>query len=123
MKNKAGILAVLFGLLLGGISYWLKPADQVQILGSNIPLIWSLGAFFGTFLIMIFFNDHPPKIAVLFILGVELAIIARIFFDSIFWDNTSHNLFPFEILLCGIITTPGAFVGVYLAVLIKKLKK
>ena len=123
MKNKARIGATLVGLIIGGISYWFQPYNQIQILGSNIPLVWSLGAFFGSLLLMIYFNEKPPKIALLISLGVALAVLARIIYDTIFWDATSHNLAPFEIILCGIITIPSAFMGVYLALLMKKLKK
>jgi uncharacterized membrane protein YccC len=123
MKNKARIGATLVGLIIGGISYWFQPYNQIQILNSNIPLVWSLGAFFGSLLLMIYFNEKPPKIALLISLGVALAVLARIIYDTIFWDATSHNLAPFEIILCGIITIPSAFMGVYLALLMKKLKK
>ena len=123
MKNKARIGATLVGLIIGGISYWFQPYNQIQILGSNIPLVWSLGAFFGSLLLMIYFNEKPPKIALLISLGVALAVLARIIYDTTFWDATSHNLAPFEIILCGIITIPSAFMGVYLALLMKKLKK
>ena len=122
MKNKARIGATLVGLIIGGISYWFQPYNQIQILGSNIPLVWSLGAFFGSLLLMIYFNEKPPKIALLISLGVALAVLARIIYDTTFWDATSHNLAPFEIILCGIITIPSAFMGVYLALLMKKLK-
>ena len=71
---------------------------------------------------MFFLNEKPYKIAMLIFLGVVLAVMARILYDTIFWDKTSHNLAPFEILLCGIITIPSAFLGVYLTLLFKKVQ-
>ena len=71
---------------------------------------------------MLFAYEKPPKIALLVSLGVALAVLLRIIYDSIFLDSTSHNLAPFEIIICGIITIPCAFVGVYLGLLIKKVK-
>jgi hypothetical protein len=46
------------------------------------------------------------------------AVAARIFYDVTFWDKTSHNLFPFELILYTIIIIPSAFTGSFLAYLI-----
>lgn len=81
------------------------------------------GVFIASFLLKLFVNEKSLKITLLVFLGVVLAVIARIFYDTTFWDASSHNLFPFEIIFCGIITIPSAFVGVYSALLIKKFKK
>jgi len=123
MKNKVGIDLILVGLIIGGISYWLQPFDQMDISTGFIPLIWSIGAFLGSVLLMLFVNEKPHKIALFVSLGVALAVLLRIIFDTIFYDSTSHNLAPFEIIICGIITIPSAFAGVYIGLLIKKLKK
>jgi hypothetical protein len=123
MNTKVNIVIPLVGLIIGGISYWSQPYGELQIIGSNIPLVWSVGAFFGSLLLMSFLNEKPPKIALLISLGVILAVLARIIYDGLFVDSTDHNLAPFEIIICGLITIPSSFVGVYLAILIKKFKK
>lgn len=123
MKNKVSIGITLVGLIIGGISYWFQPYGQLQIIGSFIPVIWSLGAFLGSLILMIVLNKKPPKIALLISLGVMLAILARIIYDTTFWDSTSHNLAPFEIIICGFVTIPSAFVGVFVPILLKKFKK
>lgn len=117
MKNKIRIGITLVGLVIGGIAYWY---GEIGIPGS--VLTWSLGTFLGSLLLMFFVNEKPPKIALLVSLGVALAVLLRIIYDTIFVDSTSHNLAPFEIIICGIITIPSAFVGVYLGLLIKKFR-
>ena len=123
MKIKEGIVTTLTGVIIGGIAYWFQPYNQSTVLGINIWLIISVGAFVSSFLLQLFVNEKPAKIALLVSLGVALAVLARIIFDVTFRDATSHNLAPFEIIICGIVTVPSAFVGVFLAHLIKKLKK
>jgi uncharacterized membrane protein YccC len=123
MKNKAVIGVTLVGIIIGGLAYWFQAYGQMTVLGIHMWLIMSIGAFLGSLLLMLFRNDKPPIIALLVILGVVLAVIARIIYDTIFWDATSHNLAPFEIILCGSITTPSAFAGAYLGLLIKKFVK
>jgi uncharacterized membrane protein YeaQ/YmgE (transglycosylase-associated protein family) len=116
--DKVGI--TLAGLIIGVIAYWVEPYVQTDIPGSFF--IWSVGAFLGSLLLMLFVNEKPTKIALLVSLGITLAVIAKIIYDTIFVDSTSHNLAPFEIIICGIITIPSAFAGVYLGLLIKKVK-
>jgi uncharacterized membrane protein YccC len=122
MKNKIRIRIgiTLVGLIIGGIACWFQPYDQNTVLGINMWLIMSMGAFIASFLLMLFVNEKPPKIALLVSLGVVLAVLARIIYDTTFYDSTSHNMAPFEIIICGIVTIPSAFVGVYLGLLIDK---
>ena len=119
-KNRIRIGITLVGLVIGGIAYWFQPYNQDTVLGINMWLIMSMGAFIASFLLMLFLNEKPLKIALLVSLGVALAVLARIIYDTTFYDSTSHNLAPFEIIICGIITIPSAFVGVYLGFLIDK---
>lgn len=122
MKNKIKIRFVitLVGLIVGGLAYWFKPYGELGM--PEIVLPWSLGAFFASFLLKFFVNEKLPQIALLVSLGVALAVLARIIYDTTFWDSTSHNLAPFEIIICGIITIPAAFAGAYLGLLFKNIK-
>lgn len=121
MKSKVRMGSMLVGLIVGGIAYWFESFVQTGIPASFF--IWSVGAFFGALLLMLFLNGKPPKIALLVALGIALAVLFRIIYDTTFVDSTSHNLAPFEFIICGIITIPSAFGGSYLGLLIKKFKK
>jgi hypothetical protein len=122
MKNKIRIRIgiTLVGLIIGGLTYWLNPYGELGIPESVLPL--SLGAFLASFLLKLFEDEKSPKIALLVSLGIALAVLLRIIYDTVFVDSSSHNLAPFEIIICGIITIPSAFVGVYLGLLIKKFR-
>lgn len=117
-KVKLGIIGV--GLIIGGIAYWFQPYNQMTVLGLNIWLIMSIGSFIASAFIMLYLKEKPLKIALFVSLGVALAILARIIYDTIFWDSTSHNLAPFEIIIGGIVTIPSAIAGVYVGLLAKK---
>ena len=123
MKNKARIVATLVGLIIGGIAYWFQPYNQSTVMGISMYLIMTAGAFFAALLLKLFVNEKSPKIALLVSLGVVIAVLARIIYDTTFWDSTSHNLAPIEIIICGIITIPCAFAGAYLGLLLIKIKK
>jgi uncharacterized membrane protein YeaQ/YmgE (transglycosylase-associated protein family) len=123
MKNKIGIGTTLIGIIIGGLAYWFQPYNQSTVFGINMWVIMSIGAFLGTLLIMIFLNEKPPKIALFVFLGVIIGVVAPIIYDITFWDPTSHNLFPFEIIFSSLITVTFAFIGVYLGLLIKKYFK
>lgn len=120
MKQSPGLSATVTGIFIGAIAYWFQPYNQTTVLGVNMWLIMGIGALLGALLLMLFLQEKPSKTALLVSLGVIFAIFARILFDTLFWDPTSHNLAPFEILFAGFVTVPGAFIGVYLGVLINK---
>ena len=116
-------ITTLIGLFIGAITYWVLPSEKIQILTSNIPYVWSFGAFFGSMLIIFLSKAKVPVVSLLLTSGVVLAVLLRIIYDITVLDNTSHNLAPFEIILCGAITLPSAFIGAYVAHFIKKMKK
>ena len=115
MKIRIGI--TLVGLIMGGIANWFQPYNQDTVLGINMCLIMSMGAFIASFLLKLFVNEKSPQIALLVSLGVLLAVLARIIYDTTFYNSTSHNMAPFEIIICGIITVPSAFAGAYVGLL------
>jgi uncharacterized membrane protein YfcA len=117
MKNLHPLLA---GLLIGALAYWFQPYNQTTVLGLNMWLIMAIGAFLASALLIRYLYQKPPKIAMRVTLGVLLAILARIIYDTTLWDPTSHNLAPLEIIIAGIATLPCAFAGAYLGGFIKK---
>ena len=123
MKAKVKIWIIIIGLIIGGISYWFQPYGQMTVLGIHMYLIWSIGALLGALFLMLFIKKKPSQISLFLSLGVTLAILARIIYDTTFWDSTSHNLAPFEIIMGALITIPCAFLGTFLARLIKKIFK
>lgn len=122
MKKKIVILIILVGIMAGGISYWFNPYNEMSFLGISIYKLMAAGAFLGSLSLTLILNEKPWKIALLITAGIIIGIMCRIIFDGINDSSTSHNLFPFEIIIALFITVPSAFIGSYLSLLIKYLK-
>ena len=120
---KVEIRILLIGVFVGAISYWFQPYNKETVLGVNIYLLMSTGALLGSFFLKVRLDLRPSKIALLVSLGVILSVITRIVFDTTFLDSTSHNLVPFEIIICAAITILPAFAGAYLSPLVKRFIK
>ena len=123
MKTKIKIWVTLVGIIIGGISYWPLPYEDLNLLEIKIWLLVGSGALIGSLFSTLYFSQKPSKIALLVSLGVILSIIIRIVYDVTFWDKRSHNLAPFEVILSGVQSLPMAFAGAYLEKGIQKIKK
>jgi hypothetical protein len=123
MKRKVKFWVILVGLLIGAISYWRIPYNEVNLLEIQIWLLVGSATLIGSLLSNLYFKQKPSLVGILITLGVLLAIIIRIIYDVTFWDRTSHNLAPFEVILGGLQSFPMAFTGAYLAKIIQGIKK
>ena len=118
MKIKFWI--ILIGILVGGISYWFNSSDDLTLFGVSIYLIMSIGAFSGSAMLLYFSEEKPVRISMFLTLGAELAIFARIIFDLNFTETT-HNLFPFEIIITSVCIIVSALAGTYISLLLRNL--
>lgn len=113
MKKKKAVFIVLFGVLVGAFGYWsvdfLKPDDFQSV----IYTVLGPGAFLGSVISGLVAKKQPAFNALNISLGVLLGMLSRIFADLIL-DPTSHNLFPFELMLGLVIVVPAAFLGSFL---------
>lgn len=123
MRNKANIWITLVGILVGAISYWRIPYSEMNFLEINLWLFVGSGALIGALFSTLSFRQKPWKVGLFIMLGVILSLIIRIIFDITFWDSTSHNLAPFEVIFGGFQSFPMAFVGAYVAKFIQTFKK
>ena len=122
-ENKMKIWVTLIGILIGAISYWRVPYNDVNFLDIQLWVLVGSGTLIGSLFSTLYFNQKPSKIGLLITLGVILSVIIRIIYDITFWDSTSHNLAPFEVVFSVLQSLPMAFVGAYLAKTIQKFKK
>ena len=123
MKTKVKIWVTFVGILIGAISYWRIPYAEMQMIEINMWLFVGSATLIGSLLSTLLFNEKPWIVGLLITLGVILAIIIRIIYDTTFWDSTSHNLAPFELILGGLQSLPMAFVGAYLGKIIQSFIK
>ena len=95
----------------------------MTLLEMNIWIFVGSGTLIGSLILTLILNKKPWIIGLLITLGIILSIIIRIIYDTLFWDSTSHNLAPFEVIIGGLQSLPTALLGAYLAKGFKKLKK
>lgn len=105
---------LMAGFLTGAAGYWFYPLENLSILESSIPLIWSAGVFLSGFLL-----SNPSRRLHIYpsfpiCLGVLLAVILRMIFDLLYEDPTSHTLAGIEIFLCLLIVLPASLAGSFL---------
>ncbi|MBT8393953.1 MAG: hypothetical protein HKO81_06875 [Flavobacteriaceae bacterium] len=123
MKNKVIFWVTLIGILIGAISYWRIPYDEMNLSEINLWLFVGAGTLIGSLFSTLLFNLKPWKVGLLITLGVILAVIIRIIYDVTFFDSTSHNLAPFEVIFSGLQSLPTALIGAYLAKGVQNFKK
>lgn len=121
MKRKTTILIIVAGILAGAISSWFNEYNQLTVFGISIRLLLAITSFVASFLMSLFCSESNAKIALLISAGVLMALAGRIIFD-LYIDSTSHNLFPFEMLISLVVSFPCSYVGSFLASLYKKRK-
>lgn len=114
---------LMAGFLTGAAGYWFYPLENLSILESNMPWIWSAGAFLSGFLL-----SNPSRRLYIYpsfpiCLGVLSAVILRMIFDLLYEDPTSHTLAGIEILLCMLIVLPASLLGSYLRWAFKSFKR
>lgn len=121
-KNSTTILLGI-GFIAAGTAYWTITLSEINMISSTFLLRWSLAALLTGLLGGLIIRNPPLKVALLSTLGAELAIIIRVVYDGLFVDSTSHNLWPFEVVLAFIIAFPVMLLGAGIAHLLHKFRK
>jgi len=117
VRRAAFVLAAFVGC---GLLLWPIPYKDVSLPGNPSPsqllLIGGVIAFAAAFLIRPGFAAAWCPVP----MGFALAVIARVAVET--WsDPTSHNLWPFEVVILGGIGALASLAGVTLARLIQRL--
>jgi hypothetical protein len=79
--------------MVGGLSYWFNPYDELSLLGISIYKLMGAGAFLGSLSLTLILNK-PWEIALLITTGM-ISIMCRIILMVLMIKYTS---FPFEII-------------------------
>ena len=110
----APILAILAGLLACGLPLWPIPYHAVSMPGNPASSTWLIlgslaGALAGTLLRS---GVKAPVLAVT--AGFVLAVVVRVAWETAA-DPTTHNLWPFEVIVAGFFGMLSGLIGVLLA--------
>jgi len=108
------IVATLAGLLACGLPLWPIPYREVSMPGNPAASVWLLlGALAGILAgHLIRQSIWVPVLAVT--AGFVLAVLGRVEIETA-RDPTSHNLWPFEVIIAGGVGLAAALIGVGLA--------
>lgn len=104
---------IVLGFLVGALGYWTAEFSDDRAIYNSLYYIKAPGTFIAVILAGLIRKREPAMNALRVTLGVMLGMLSRIFYDMI-QDPSSHNLFPFELLIGLVIVMPVAFLGAYL---------
>jgi hypothetical protein len=106
--------ALLAGLLACGLPLWPIPYREVSMPGNPSPVIWLLlGSAAGLFAgLLIRRGFLIPVLAIAG--GFVLAVLVRVGWETAA-DPTTHNLWPFEVVIAGFFGLVAGLIGVALA--------
>jgi hypothetical protein len=115
------IVSTLGGMLACGLPLWPIPYREVSLPGNPAPAVWILlGALAG--LLAGHLLRPGMRIPVLAVTaGFVLAVLARVGVETS-RDPTSHNLWPFEVIIAGGIGLVAALLGVGTARLLQRVR-
>jgi hypothetical protein len=118
--NKNTSLPWMSGLLLGflasGIPSYLAAVYEFKYL---LPY-WVVGLFIAGVTMGVTYPIRVWRWGIAVGLGLPIVVIVKIIMD-ISHDASSHNLFPFEILIALFIAAVSSFPGVYLGALVRQI--
>ena len=118
MKTRLFPFIILITFLVTGIFIWFSSYHNHNN-DFTIPLL--LTVFFAL-AFSILTELQLRKIVLATMIGVIIALIIKIIIDLRF-DPTSHNLFPFEIVIGSFIISIGSLIGAAIGFIYRKFRK
>lgn len=117
VKKYRGSIILALGVLIGIVGYWTVDVSEDRALFIAVLKILGPGAFFGAMLSAFIQKGRPYFNTLVISSGVTIGMLSRIFWDMI-QNPSSHNFFPFELLIGLAIVLPAAFLGSFLIYII-----
>lgn len=119
-KDRNSIFILTLGAIAGGFVHWPIPYEEMAMSSQAYVLKMGIAGIFVGIIGVILKKKTPLMVSFLATAGFALAIIIRVAFDMIAIGSSSHNLWPFEILIIVLISFPTSLVGAGLIGLINK---
>ncbi|MBC6365416.1 hypothetical protein [Algoriphagus sp. AK58] len=111
--KKINWLILTLGFMVGALGYWTADFSEERALYESLYFIKAPGALLAVIIAGLIRKNEPAQNALRVTFGVMLGMLSRIVFDLTL-DPSSHNLFPFELMIGLVIVMPVTFVGSYL---------
>lgn len=114
-KNRQSILIIGLGLFVAGIFHWTIPYSDMNMFSRPFILKWSISAILIAATGVSVFSKTILKASLLTTFGFISAVMLRVIYDTTFIDSTSHNLWPFEVIIALMIVFPASLIGALLS--------
>jgi hypothetical protein len=108
------VVSVAAGVLACGLPLWPIPYARVSMTENPSGWVWLIGAGAAGALSAILLRRGSGMPALCVALGFVLAVVGRVSVETA-RDPTSHNLWPFEVVIAGTIGFAGGFLGAVVA--------
>ena len=113
LKDKRPLATIGLAFLGAAITHWYIPHEQVSMMAKSFIITWVVIAFVTGALGVMLMKRAVRESSLLVTTGFVLAVFLRVIFE-ILKDPTSHNLWPFEILITILIALPASMLGAFL---------
>jgi uncharacterized membrane protein YfcA len=114
------IAATLAGLLACGLPLWSIPYREVSMPGNPAASVWLLLGGLAGLLAGHLLRERVRVPVLAVTAGFVLAVLGRVGVETS-RDPTSHNLWPFEVIIAGSIGLAAAVIGVGIARVLQRV--
>lgn len=119
-KHERSILIIGLGLIVAGIFHWTIPYSELNMFSQPFILKWSISSSLIGALGVVVLKKSQLSSSLLTTSGFILAVMFRVIYDTTLIDSTSHNLWPFEVVIASIIVLPASLIGAFISSLLMK---
>jgi hypothetical protein len=116
------LAVVAAGVLSCGVPLWPIPYARVSMPSNPSASVWLLGAAASGALGAAALHLRVRAAAFLVAAGFVLAVMGRVMVETS-RDPTSHNLWPFEVVIAGGVGLAGALLGAVLARVVERMRR
>ena len=117
LKDTLAILNFTISIISASIFYWIIPYSEINMTGLSFILTWSITGFLVGGAGVGILKKSRLHAALLTTTGFITSVLIRMIFEFTI-DSTTHNLFPFEIMITMLIAFPSSFLGAFSASLL-----
>lgn len=109
-KDKRSLLLIALSFIVAEVAYWSASLMDVGMSSSKFIMGWGIPGFLLGIIGTLFLKKDAFYNSKLVTLGFIASVIATLIYD-VTSDSTSHNLWPFEIVITIAIILPASFLG------------
>lgn len=115
-------LVFALGFFVAALTHWNLPYEELDLMGNGVAYRWIAYSGVISLIAHLRYQVLSGRVAFWTAIGFIAAVFLRIIYD-LFRDSSTHNLWPFEILLAFVLTFLPAFIVGWVFKYLKGLPK